>query len=162
MWWLMMYLVVVDGGSSCDGGVLVVGIGRSGSGGSDSVMDIIMTIKMIQTAQAYRQMSLLLRIPPGREAYPGDVFYLHSRLLERDAKLSSSLGEGIGESASCDGGVIGSRKLAEAKVRATAATGVSADIIIMMKVLSVVATDSSGWQRWWLPLSVVMACRGGW
>ncbi|PHT34257.1 ATP synthase subunit alpha, chloroplastic [Capsicum baccatum] len=45
-------------------------------------------------AQAYRQMSLLLRRPPGREAYPGDVFYLHSRLLERDAKLSSSLGEG--------------------------------------------------------------------
>ncbi|KAL6586614.1 hypothetical protein OROMI_001602 [Orobanche minor] len=45
-------------------------------------------------AQAYRQMSLLLRRPPGREAYTGDVFYLHSRLLERAAKLSSSLGEG--------------------------------------------------------------------
>ncbi|KAM5546373.1 ATP synthase subunit alpha, chloroplastic [Rosa sericea] len=45
-------------------------------------------------AQAYRQMSLLLRRPPGREAYPGDVFYLHSRLLERAAKLGSSLGEG--------------------------------------------------------------------
>ena len=45
-------------------------------------------------AQAYRQMSLLLRRPPGREAYPGDVFYLHSRLLERAAKLNSSLGEG--------------------------------------------------------------------
>ncbi|KAI3881035.1 hypothetical protein MKX03_037613 [Papaver bracteatum] len=45
-------------------------------------------------AQAYRQMSLLLRRPPGREAYPGDVFYLHSRLLERAAKLSTLLGEG--------------------------------------------------------------------
>ncbi len=45
-------------------------------------------------AQAYRQMSLLLRRPPGREAYPGDVFYLHSRLLERSAKLSDELGGG--------------------------------------------------------------------
>ncbi|NQV15910.1 F0F1 ATP synthase subunit alpha [bacterium] len=45
-------------------------------------------------AVAYRQMSLLLRRPPGREAYPGDVFYLHSRLLERSSKLSSDLGGG--------------------------------------------------------------------
>merc|ERR1739838_1284064 len=41
-------------------------------------------------AVAYREVSLLLRRPPGREAYPGDVFYLHSRLLERSAKLNSS------------------------------------------------------------------------
>ena len=45
-------------------------------------------------AQAYREISLLLRRPPGREAYPGDVFYLHSRLLERSAKLNDSLGGG--------------------------------------------------------------------
>lgn len=45
-------------------------------------------------AAAYRQLSLLLRRPPGREAYPGDVFYLHSRLLERSAKLSDDLGGG--------------------------------------------------------------------
>jgi len=49
---------------------------------------------LTKQAQAYRQMSLLLRRPPGREAYPGDVFYLHSRLLERAAKLNTALGEG--------------------------------------------------------------------
>src|SRR3989339_204687 len=45
-------------------------------------------------AWAYRQISLLLRRPPGREAYPGDVFYLHSRLLERAAKLDKAHGGG--------------------------------------------------------------------
>jgi F-type H+-transporting ATPase subunit alpha len=49
---------------------------------------------LTKQAQAYRQMSLLLRRPPGREAFPGDVFYLHSRLLERAAKLNMSLGGG--------------------------------------------------------------------
>jgi len=49
---------------------------------------------LTKQAQAYRQMSLLLRRPPGREAFPGDVFYLHSRLLERAAKLSDKMGSG--------------------------------------------------------------------
>ncbi len=49
---------------------------------------------LTKQAEAYRSMSLLLRRPPGREAYPGDVFYLHSRLLERCAKLSDDLGAG--------------------------------------------------------------------
>src|SRR5688500_8026371 len=49
---------------------------------------------LTKQAQAYRQLSLVLRRPPGREAYPGDVFYLHSRLLERAAKLSDDMGGG--------------------------------------------------------------------
>ncbi|MBN1760290.1 MAG: F0F1 ATP synthase subunit alpha [Chitinispirillaceae bacterium] len=49
---------------------------------------------LTKQAQAYRQLSLLLRRPPGREAYPGDIFYVHSRLLERAAKLSEKLGGG--------------------------------------------------------------------
>jgi F-type H+-transporting ATPase subunit alpha len=49
---------------------------------------------LTKQAVAYRQMSLLLRRPPGREAYPGDVFYLHSRLLERSAKLGDNSGNG--------------------------------------------------------------------
>jgi F-type H+-transporting ATPase subunit alpha len=49
---------------------------------------------LTKQAQAYRQLSLLLRRPPGREAYPGDVFYLHSRLLERAAKMSDKMGGG--------------------------------------------------------------------
>ena len=49
---------------------------------------------LTKQADAYRQLSLLLRRPPGREAFPGDVFYLHSRLLERACKLSDELGGG--------------------------------------------------------------------
>merc|ERR1711893_496675 len=55
---------------------------------------LIMYDDLSKQAVAYRQMSLLLRRPPGREAYPGDVFYLHSRLLERAAKMSDNFGGG--------------------------------------------------------------------
>ena len=55
---------------------------------------LIMFDDLSKQAEAYRSVSLLLRRPPGREAYPGDVFYLHSRLLERCAKLSDDLGAG--------------------------------------------------------------------
>jgi F-type H+-transporting ATPase subunit alpha len=55
---------------------------------------LVMYDDLSKHADAYRQMSLLLRRPPGREAFPGDVFYLHSRLLERSCKLSDELGGG--------------------------------------------------------------------
>ena len=55
---------------------------------------LIINDDLSKHAVAYRAMSLLLRRPPGREAYPGDVFYLHSRLLERAAKLSDDMGGG--------------------------------------------------------------------
>jgi len=61
----------------------------------DNSMDaVIIYDDLTKQAWAYRQMSLLLRRPPGREAYPGDVFYLHSRLLERSAQLSDDMGGG--------------------------------------------------------------------
>src|ERR1700686_1944245 len=55
---------------------------------------LVMYDDLSKHAMAYREISLLLRRPPGREAYPGDVFYLHSRLLERSAKLSAKNGGG--------------------------------------------------------------------
>lgn len=55
---------------------------------------IVVYDELLNHAQAYRQMSLLLRRPPGREAYPGDIFYLHARLLERAAQLNKKLGGG--------------------------------------------------------------------
>jgi F-type H+-transporting ATPase subunit alpha len=67
-------------------------IGQHWMYGGDHVL--IVFDDLSKQAEAYRSVSLLLRRPPGREAYPGDVFYLHSRLLERCAKLSDELGGG--------------------------------------------------------------------
>ena len=58
------------------------------------VLILIPILILSKQAVAYRQMSLLLRRPPGREAYPGDVFYLHSRLLERAAKMNEETHKG--------------------------------------------------------------------
>src|SRR3989337_2260382 len=55
---------------------------------------VVMYDDLSKHAQAYREIALLLRRPPGREAYPGDIFYLHSRLLERAAKMRDDLGGG--------------------------------------------------------------------
>ena len=63
---------------------------------------LLMYDDLSKHADAYRQMSLLVRRPPGREAYPGDVFYLHSRLLERAVKLSDELGARIADGAAGD------------------------------------------------------------
>ncbi|CAN2058966.1 unnamed protein product [Malus fusca] len=71
-----------------------VAIGQKASSVAQVVTALQERGAMEYTIVAYRQMSLLLRRPPGREAYPGDVFYLHSRLLERAAKSSSRFGEG--------------------------------------------------------------------
>ena len=68
---------------------------RSASTGCTSGKHVLIVFDdLSKQAEAYRAISLLLRRPPGREAYPGDVFYLHSRLLERCAKLSDELGGG--------------------------------------------------------------------
>lgn len=60
----------------------------------NSQHSLIVYDDLSKQATAYREMSLLLRRPPGREAYPGDVFFLHSRLLERSAKLNDEMGAG--------------------------------------------------------------------
>ena len=65
------------------------------TGWSNGEHALIVYDDLSKQAEAYRQMSLLLRRPPGREAYPGDVFYLHSRLLERAAKLSDDRGRRV-------------------------------------------------------------------
>ncbi len=67
---------------------------QSSADGGKGFATFIAYDDLTKQAAAYREMSLLLRRPPGREAYPGDVFYLHSRLLERSAKLNAKLGSG--------------------------------------------------------------------
>ena len=69
-------------------------VAQSVADGGKGLATFIAYDDLSKQAAAYREMSLLLRRPPGREAYPGDVFYLHSRLLERSAKLSAKLGGG--------------------------------------------------------------------
>src|SRR3989344_5511519 len=94
----MNYTIVVVAGAS-DPAPLSFLAPYSGSAIGEYFMDqgkdvLIVYDDLSKHAVAYRQVSLILRRPPGREAYPGDVFYLHSRLLERSCKLSKELGGG--------------------------------------------------------------------
>jgi F-type H+-transporting ATPase subunit alpha len=84
--WIAPYAGCAMGEEIMENGVTV---------GGETIRDaLIVYDDLTKHAQAYRQVSLLLRRPPGREAYPGDVFYLHSRLLERAARLSMDFGGG--------------------------------------------------------------------
>ncbi|GJM43717.1 MAG: ATP synthase subunit alpha 2 [Gemmatimonadota bacterium] len=94
----MDYTVVINASSS-DPAPLQYIAGYAGAAMAEHFMHqgkdtLVIYDDLTKQAQAYRQLSLLLRRPPGREAYPGDVFYLHSRLLERAVKLSDDLGGG--------------------------------------------------------------------
>jgi len=94
----MQYTIVVNAGAS-DSAALQYLAPYSGVTMGEYFRDnskhaLIIYDDLSKHAVAYREMSLILRRPPGREAYPGDVFYLHSRLLERAAKLSDDLGAG--------------------------------------------------------------------
>jgi F-type H+-transporting ATPase subunit alpha len=94
----MEYTIVVDAGASAPAALQYLAPFAGAAIGEffmDSGRDaLIIYDDLSKHAVAYRQLSLLLRRPPGREAYPGDVFYLHSRLLERAAKLSKERGGG--------------------------------------------------------------------
>ncbi len=94
----MEYTIVVDAGSSAPAAMQYLAPFAGAAIGEyfmDSGRDaLIIYDDLSKHAVAYRQLSLLLRRPPGREAYPGDVFYLHSRLLERAAKLNKEYGGG--------------------------------------------------------------------
>ena len=92
------YTIVVSAGASDPAPLLYIAPYAGVSMGEEFMFNgkhvLIVYDDLTKQAQAYREMSLLLRRPPGREAFPGDVFYLHSRLLERAAKLNDDLGGG--------------------------------------------------------------------
>jgi F-type H+-transporting ATPase subunit alpha len=94
----MEYTIVVDAGASAPAALQYLAPFAGAAVGEyfmDSGRDaLIIYDDLSKHAVAYRQLSLLLRRPPGREAYPGDVFYLHSRLLERAARLNAERGGG--------------------------------------------------------------------
>ena len=94
----MDYTIVVEAGPSEPAPMLYIAPYAGTAIGEEFMYNgkdvLIVFDDLSKQAVAYRELSLLLRRPPGREAYPGDVFYLHSRLLERSAKLSDKLGGG--------------------------------------------------------------------
>ncbi len=94
----MDYTIVVEAGPSEPAPMLYIAPYAGTAMGEEFMYNgkdvLIIFDDLSKQAVAYRELSLLLRRPPGREAYPGDVFYLHSRLLERSAKLSDKLGGG--------------------------------------------------------------------
>ena len=94
----MDYSIVVEAGPSEPAPMLYIAPYAGTAMGEEFMYNgkdvLIVFDDLSKQAVAYREMSLLLRRPPGREAYPGDVFYLHSRLLERSAKLNKKLGGG--------------------------------------------------------------------
>lgn len=94
----MSYTTIVSAGASREGTLLYLapfaGVTMAEYFMSQGKDVLIVYDDLSKHAVAYRELSLLLRRPPGREAYPGDVFYLHSRLLERSAKLNEKLGGG--------------------------------------------------------------------
>lgn len=94
----MDYTIVVTAGASQPAPLLIIAPYAGTAMGEEFMYNgkhvLVVFDDLSKQAVAYRELSLLLRRPPGREAYPGDVFYLHSRLLERAAKLSDELGGG--------------------------------------------------------------------
>ena len=94
----MDYTIVVSAGPSEPAPMLYIAPYAGAAMGEEFMFNgkhvLIVYDDLTKQADAYRELSLILRRPPGREAYPGDIFYLHSRLLERAAKLSDKLGGG--------------------------------------------------------------------